>query len=511
MLNITTFLDNHARTSDRTAVISPSQGKEYTYSSLLSMMSRIAGDLSDQGIRKGDRVCIYLDSSPEYLASYFAIWRLGAVAVPANIAYREAELRHALADAGARGLIHRDTGSAVADAVHTRVPDLPAVLNLDRGLRGTGPDTVVPPAGCSFDDLCQIQYTAGTTGKPKGAMLTHGNWMAALEAERDALALTGDDRYLGIYPMGHVGVSWGLAVLRAGGTYVIMERFSLDQYLALCRDYRITVLSGMPPVIHSLCTAPAGAEEALETVRVMISGGGPLLPAVWEAFDRRYAIPVANAYGLSETVVIGTGTITIPGRPDLTRGFRSVGVPVGYTEVKIVDPGDPGRTLSPRDDGEIALRGPSVAKGYWNMPGATAESFLPDGWFLSGDIGHLDDRGVLIVTDRKKDMIVMSGWKIYPTEVENTILGHPAVQDAAVFGCPDERRGEVPVAAVVVREHALSDPRELIAFCRDRMAGYKVPRRIVVVEALPRVQGWKLVRRALQEAYCPDEGGEGLL
>jgi long-chain acyl-CoA synthetase len=145
------------------------------------------------------------------------------------------------------------------------------------------------------------------------------------------------------------------------------------------------------------------------------------------------------------------------------------------------------------------------------MPGATAESFLPDGWFLSGDIGHLDDRGVLIVTDRKKDMIVMSGWKIYPTEVENTILGHPAVQDAAVFGCPDERRGEVPVAAVVVREHALSDPRELIAFCRDRMAGYKVPRRIVVVEALPRVQGWKLVRRALQEAYCPDEGGEGLL
>ena len=511
MLNITTFLDNHARIRDRTAVIAPSQGKEYTYPGLCSMMSRIAGVLSDQGIRKGDRVCICLDSSPEYLASYLAIWRLGAIAVPANIAYRGAELSHVLADAGARGLIHGDAGSAVPEALDARLPDLTAVLNLDRMPQGTGRDAVVPPAGCAFDDLCQIQYTAGTTGTPKGAMLTHGNWMASLEAERDALSLTRDDRYLGIYPMGHVGVSWGLAVLRAGGAWVIMERFSLDRYLALCQEYRITVLSGMPPVIHSLCTAADGAEAALGTVRVMISGGGPLLPSVWEAFDRRYAIPVANAYGLSETVVIGAGTITPPGRPDLTAGYRSVGVPAGYTEVKIVDPGDPSRTLPPGDDGEIALRGPSVAKGYWNMPVATAESFLPDGWFLSGDIGHLDVRGVLILTDRKKDMIVMSGWKIYPTEVENTILGHPAVQDAAVFGCPDERKGEVPVAAVVVRGNTLPDPKELIAFCREHLAGYKVPRNVVVVDSLPRVQGWKLMRRALQEAYCPDEDGEGLI
>jgi long-chain acyl-CoA synthetase len=160
-------------------------------------------------------------------------------------------------------------------------------------------------ANCATGDLCHIQYTAGTTGIPKGAMLTHGNWMTALDAEREALRIRMDDVYLGIYPMGHVGISWGLSVLRAGGTYVVMERFDLDRYLALAEQYRVTVLAGMPPVLHSLVHSPPGTEQQLATARVIISGGGQLLPAVWEAFDRRYHIPVANSYGLSETIVSG--------------------------------------------------------------------------------------------------------------------------------------------------------------------------------------------------------------
>ena len=511
MYNVTTFLDNHARAQGRIAVIAPSKGEEYSYADLLSWVSCIARDLASQGVSKGDRVCIFLDSSPAYLAAYFAIWRLGAVAVPATISYREDELCRAMADAGARGLVHGDTGSAVAAAVLERIPDLPAVINLDAGVSRQDAEGIIPPVPCGCADICQIQYTSGTTGIPKGAMLTHGNWMAALEAEREALSLASSDRYLGIYPMGHVGVSWGISVLRAGGTYVIMERFDLDSYLDFSATFRVSVLSGMPPVIYSLCTAPAGAEDALGTVRVMISGGGPLPPQVWESFERRYSIPIANAYGLSETVVIGTGTITVPGIPALTGNYHGVGVPAAYTEIKIVDPGNPRRSLPTGEDGEIALRGPSVAQGYWNMPGETAESFLPDGWFLSGDIGHLDENGILFVTDRKKDMIIMSGWKIYPTEVENSIRCHPAVEDAAVFGCPDERRGEIPVAAVVIRDEALSDPGLLGDFCRDRMAGYKVPRKFIVVRALPRVHGWKLMRRKLQEAYCPMKAGEDLL
>jgi long-chain acyl-CoA synthetase len=506
MPNITTFLENLALVREGPALIAPSAGIEYSYPDLLLQVNGLARILSDEGIERGDRVCIYLDSCPSYLISYFAIWRLGAVAVPANIAYRPDELLHQVTDAGARCLLHDPGGSEVAGRIRDLAPCLSVTLTIDPCQPVKTASLPYPVVDCRSDEPCQFQYTSGTTGTPKGAILTHGNWMAALEAGREALSLCPEDRYLGIYPMGHVGVSWGLSVLRAGGTSVIMERFSLDEYLERCREYEITVLSGMPPVIHSLCEAPAGAESALSTVRVIISGGGQLLPAIWEAFDQRYGIPVANAYGLSETIVVGTGTITLPGRPDLTGSFRSVGVPVGYTEVKIVDPSDPSKSLPPGEEGEIALRGPSVARGYWNLPGPSRESFLHDGWFLTGDIGHSDSRQILYITDRKKDMIIMSGWKIYPTEVENVLLQHPFVGDAAVFGVPDEHRGEIPIAAIVPREGRTPDPDELAAFCKERLAGYKVPRAFVMTGALPRAQGWKLMRRKLREEYAGSRG-----
>jgi long-chain acyl-CoA synthetase len=511
MPNITTFLDNNALIRDQPALIAPSRGTRFSYPDLLDEVNRLALRLKENGIGKGDRVCIYLDSTPAYLISYFAIWRIGAVAVPSNIVYREDELLHVLTDAGARGLISSADGEGVVNAIRERVPGLITALCCDEpGDKPGGERVWVEAENCRYDDLCQLQYTAGTTGRPKGAMLTQGNWIAALETEREVLSLTAEDRYLGIYPMGHVGVSWGISVLRAGGTYITMERFSLPEYLAWCRDYRVTVLSGMPPVIHSLCSAPETAREDLLSVRVIISGGGQLLPTIWEAFDRRYGIPVANAYGLSETVVIGTGTVTLPGIPGLRGNYRSVGFPVGYSEVKIVDPTDPARSLASGEDGEVALRGPSVAQGYWGMPGPTAESFLPDGWFLTGDIGHLDRAGALYITDRKKDMIIMSGWKIYPTEVENAILTHPAVRDAAVFGYPDERRGEIPVVAIVLEAGAVLSDSDLLTFCRDHMAGYKVPRAVIVVDRLPRAHGWKLLRRKLREDFAGFMGSQTL-
>ena len=352
-----------------------------------------------------------------------------------------------------------------------------------------------------MDDLCHIQYTAGTTGKPKGAMLTHGNWMTALDAEREALRLRPDDVYLGIYPMGHVGLSWGLSVLRAGGTFVMMERFHEREYLELVKKYQVTVLAGMPPVIHSLVHSEAGTEDYLRTVRVIISGGGQLLPVIWEAFDQRFHIPVANSYGLSETIVIGSGTTTLPEYPALTRNYQSVGVAVGYTEVMIVDTEDPAKELPSGEPGEIALRGPSVAKGYWNQPDATVAVFRPDGWFLTGDIGYLDSEGILYITDRKKDMIIMSGWKIYPTEVENVIIQHPSVADVAVFGIPDERRGESPVAAIVLKSGLTLQETEFDSFCHKHLAGYKIPRKLIIVNDLPRVHGWKLLRRILREKF----------
>jgi len=511
MTNITTLLDAKSVPAVKPALICPSRNETISYGRLRDEMNRIGRGLISLGIARGDRVCIYLDSSPEYLISYFAIWRIGAVAVPTNNAYRGEELLYAINDAGARAVITDRNGTRIVEEIRARAPALHTVVSIGggAGIPGTAAwesfsaaPSSMRAVNCALDDLCHLQYTSGTTGKPKGAMLTHGNWMTALDAEREALRMVPDDVYLGIYPMGHVGLSWGIAMLRAGGTFVMMERFEPEKYLALCRTHRVTVLAGMPPVIHTLVHSAPGTEDALASVRVIISGGGQLLPVVWEAFDRRFHIPVANSYGLSETIVIGSGTTTLPEYPHLTKAFQSVGVPVGYTEIRIVDAADPNRELLPGENGEIAIRGPAVAKGYWNMPEATAEVFRPDGWFLSGDIGYVDEDGILYVTDRKKDMIVMSGWKIYPTEVENVILRHPAVRDAAVFGCPDERRGEMPVAAIVPREGVTCTEEEIAAYCRKELAGYKVPRRIIITGSLPRVHGWKLLRRTLRETNC---------
>ena len=217
-------------------------------------MNRVGLGLSALGVKKGDRVCIYLESSPEYLISYFAIWRIGAVAVPTNSVYRGEELLHAINDAGACAIITDAQGADVIEGIRSRAPTLVHCICTSGSCAGSVAWDAFPPApvtmratNCAMDDLCHLQYTAGTTGKPKGAMLTHGNWMTALDAEREALRLRPDDTYLGIYPMGHVGLSWGFAVLRAGGTYVMMDRFDLDQYLALAEKYQITVLAGHAP------------------------------------------------------------------------------------------------------------------------------------------------------------------------------------------------------------------------------------------------------------------------
>ncbi|MFZ2072969.1 MAG: class I adenylate-forming enzyme family protein [Methanoregula sp.] len=512
MSNVTTLLDAKSVPEAKAALVCPSRNETYSYLKLREEMNRIGSGLSHLGIRKGDRVCIYLDSSPEYLISYFAIWRIGAVAVPTNIVYREEELLHAVSDAGASAIITDVRGFCVVADVQKKAPALTHIICVGGDGTGSGADIIawesfpsapasMRAANCAMDDLCHIQYTAGTTGKPKGAMLTHGNWMTALDAEREALRLRPEDVYLGIYPMGHVGLSWGLSVLRAGGTFVMMERFDPDQYLSLVEHYKVTVLAGMPPVIHTLVHSAQGTENYLRTARLIISGGGQLLPAVWEAFDRRYHIPVANSYGLSETIVIGSGTTTLPEYPALTRNYQSVGVAVGYTEVRIVDVDDPEKEMPPQETGEIALRGPSVAQGYWNLPEATVAAFRHDGWFLTGDIGYMDRESVLFITDRKKDMIIMSGWKIYPTEVENVIVQRPAVADVAVFGIPDERKGEVPVAAIVLKAGTTLSETEFDSFCRMHLAGYKVPRKLLLVEDLPRVHGWKLLRRTLREKF----------
>ncbi|MBZ3935376.1 class I adenylate-forming enzyme family protein [Methanimicrococcus blatticola] len=416
MLNITTFLDANMRRLSKNVFHCPERETYYTSAEILSIASGLAGKLKEKGIGKGDRVLIYLNNSPEYLFSYFAIWRIGAVAVPTNRVYTKFELDYMIQNAGIRLVITDE------DGVDSFEESSDFSIFIPTGIEEMRNYPILPPTQTEPEDLCQIQYTSGTTGKPKGAMLTHGNWLAAISNETDVMEFVESDVYLGIYPMGHVGLSWGIAALQSGALYIMVERYELENYLHLIEKHGVTALSGMPPVIHSFVNCPAGTEERVKTVREIISGGGPLHNEIWKTFHHRYNIPIVNAYGLSETIVIGTGTVIRPVDYATADKFQSVGHPVCFSEVKIVDENDANRELAQGEIGEIALRGPAVAKGYYGMPEETKQVFLADGWFLTGDIGYLDQDLRLCLTDRKKDMIVMSGWKIYPTEVEDVFL-----------------------------------------------------------------------------------------
>jgi len=494
MLNVTTFLDANSCRLNKPVFYCPERGTYYTSKEILSISSEIARNLLSSGVKKGDCVIIYMDSSPEYLFSYFAIWRIGAIAIPTNRVYTAAELSYIQNNSGAKVIITDHDGEKITTSISglkTYVPE---------NIESYRTKEIMLPTRTEFNDVCQLQYTSGTTGKPKGAMLTHGNFFTAIHNECDVLTLKQEDVYLGIYPMGHVGISWGISAMRAGALFVMMSRYEPERYLELCKECKVNVLAGMPPVIHFLSEAEPGTEEYLSTVREIISGGGPLHNGIWKKFNTRYGIPIVNAYGLSETVVIGTGTVIRPVDYATVDRYESVGHPVCFSEVKIVDESDAEKIMPQGQPGEIALRGPAVALGYWKMPQETKDAFLEDGWFLTGDIGYLDQDNRLCITDRKKDMIVMSGWKIYPTEVEDALLKYDKIKEIAIFGVPHEHRGEIPVAAVVWKD-GVSDENGLIEFAKSCLARYKIPRKIISAPALPRVNGWKLLRRELREKY----------
>lgn len=486
MLNITTFLDANSYRLDKDVLYCPSTEKYYNSLEMLKIISGIAGEIKNQGINKGDRVLVYLNNSPEYLFSLFALWRIGAIAIPTNRIFTDVELEYMIEDSQAKLIITDENADKLS--INSYI-----INDLDKFSEAE----IIPPESTDWDDLCQIQYTSGTTGKPKGSMLTHGNYFTAIHNECDVLTLKQNDVFLGIYPMAHVGLSWAIAALRSGALYIMMEQYNLDDYLKLCNDLKVTVLTGMPPVIHSLTNIDARKE--LQTVREIISGGGPLHKKIWKKFYQTYHIPIINAYGLSETIVIGTGTVIRPEDYIEADRYESVGHPVCFSEIKIVDEKDSSKTLEKYQHGEIALRGPAVAKGYWGKEEATKEAFLEDGWFLTGDIGYLDDDNRLFITDRKKDMIVMSGWKIYPTEVEEVLIKHPSVEEIAIFSIDDCHKGEIPVAAVVWKD--LPDEDSLIEFARENLSRYKIPRRIFNVDELPRVNGWKLLRKELKKEF----------
>jgi long-chain acyl-CoA synthetase len=486
----------------------------------------LAVALAAGGLGRGDRVALFLQNVPQFVIAMLAAWKLGAIAVPVNPMLKERELRYQLADSGARALISLQdlwnsiaaravAGTAVtlavttspldyldqpppaplagvARAATTGAADFGALVRAHRGKR-PAPVTLGP------DDVALLTYTSGTTGDPKGAMNTHGNVVFNSCTLRDWMSLTERDVVLGGAPLFHIT---GLIAHVAVGMLVPMPvvlgyRFEPATIIALAERYRCTFTLMAITAFTALANDPAAAGADLSSLTKAYSGGAPIAPSMVERFEREVGPYIHNIYGLTETT---SPSHAVPfGRRapvDPASGALSVGVPVFSTVARILD--DTGNELPPGAVGEIATRGPMVVPGYWNRPDAT-EQTLPGGELRTGDVGFMDRDGWFYLVDRKKDMIVASGYKVWPREVEDTLARHPAVREAAVVGVPDAYRGETVWAYVSLRPGAAATPEELTAFCRAELAAYKYPRHLEILPELPKTPTGKLLRRELRQ------------
>jgi long-chain acyl-CoA synthetase len=487
----------------------------------------LAVALAAAGLTHGDRLALFLQNIPQFILGLLAAWKLGAIAVPVNPMLKGRELRYVLNDSGARAIISlQDLWNSVASqavegtAVDTRITTSPLDYlgdqKLPQVLNGVGRD-VTPgaadlaelmrthqgarpaPVTLSPQDVALLTYTSGTTGDPKGAMNTHGNVTFNATAYRDWMSLTPDDVVLAGAPLfhitgliGHVAVAMGTPMPMALG-----YRFEPGTINRLAECHRCTFTVMAITAFTAMANDSTIKECDLSSLTKAYSGGAPIAPSIVERFEREAGPYIHNIYGLTETT---SPSHAVPfGRRapvDQASGALSVGVPVFNTTVRIVD--DDGNDLPVGEVGEIVTSGPMVVPGYWNRPEATEET-LPGGELRTGDVGFMDPDGWFYLVDRKKDMIVASGYKVWPREVEDTLLRHPAVREAAVVGVPDEYRGETVQAYVSLRPGVQATPDELVAFCRDQLAAYKYPRRIEILPDLPKTPTGKLLRRELRD------------
>ncbi|WP_225830107.1 long-chain fatty acid--CoA ligase [Streptomyces sp. NK08204] len=464
-----------------------------TYAQLDTVASRVAGMLRAEGLTAGERVGVMLPNVPAFVALYYGILRAGGVVVPMNPLLKAREIEHCLADSGASRLfVHEGAeqeaarGASATGASVTPVD--PALTQVDEHT----PAGVQTPRG--DDDLAVILYTSGTTGRPKGAALTHGNLRRNTECVADRVVQVGpEDVVMGCLPLFHAfGQTCGMnASVRQGACLALVPRFDPAQVLAQLDELGVTVFQGVPTMYNALLHQPpsATAPEA-GALRVCVSGGAALPTEVLHAFESRFGCAVAEGYGLSETSPVVTFN-----HLDRPRKPGSIGTPIDGVEVRLVD-GD-GRDVPAGEIGEIAIRGHNVMAGYWNRPDATAEA-IPDGWFRTGDLARQDADGYLFVVDRKKDLILRGGYNVYPREIEEVLYEHPDVVEAAVVGVPHDSLGEEVSAAVVLTPGASATAEDLRAFVKERVAPYKYPRNLWLVPALPKGPTGKILKREIR-------------
>jgi long-chain acyl-CoA synthetase len=506
-------------------------GARLTYHQLKKQVDRFAAALTDLGVGKGDRVSIMLPNCPQAVIAYYATLSLGAVAVMTNPLYVERELEHQWADAGVETAVILDRLWPRVQKVRPRTPlkrvivtGIQDYLPFPKSLiypfkarrEGTWVDISRQEGVVSFnrlmahrprvgpqievkpDDLACLQYTGGTTGTPKGAMLTHRNLVASVAQIRHFLLHKNEeatDRAIAVLPLFHVYGMNGVMNLgvHLAATIVLLPLFSIKMLMDAIRKERPTFFLGVPALYVAVNNYPGVDKIDLTCIKACFSGAAPLPVEVIEKFEERTQARIAEAYGMTEA-----SSVTHVNPMYGLRKYGSVGVPIVGTDARIVDPDTGTQDLPPGQVGELVVKGPQVMKGYWNQPAETAE-VLRDGWLYTGDLARMDEDGYFYIVERKKDLILSGGFNIYPREVEEVLYQHPKVLEAAVVGVPDAVRGERVKAFVVLKPGQTATGPEIIRFCRERLAPYKVPRAVVFGDALPKSLAGKVLRRALRE------------
>jgi long-chain acyl-CoA synthetase len=488
-------------------------GTTFEFGHLHALVEKMAASLAAAGISKGDRVALMLPNCPQYVISFFATVRLGAIVTQINPMYVEREIEHILNDSGVETIV---VYAAVYERVKTVLPDsnLKNVIVVDFGEEPAGldaghhafgnflsvdadpaPDVEIDPTG----DVAALQYTGGTTGVSKGAMLTHRNLVANVQQTIDVFVRNPDQftgrRCVGALPFFHI---YGLTCvmlfgIKLGVEQVLLPRFEVEEALTVFENARPTMFSGVPTMYMALLASDEDLRKHhLHDVMIFNSGGSALPVNLKRSFEEMVGKPLFEGYGLSEA-----SPVTHNNPPFLGEGREgSIGIPIPSTDARIVDV-ETGETEMPvGESGELIVKGPQVMKGYLNMPEETART-LKDGWLHTGDVAKMDADGYFFIVDRKKDMIVASGYNVYPREVEEVLFEHPDVAEAVAIGVPDDYRGETVKAFVVKRSGATTTEEEILAFCKERLAPYKAPRTVEFRDGLPKSAVGKLLRRVL--------------
>jgi long-chain acyl-CoA synthetase len=485
----------------------------------------LAVALAAGGFAPGDRLALYTQNVPQYVIALIAAWKLGGIAVAINPMLTPREIKKLIADCTpvafvALSELYSDeladtlSESSVSRVITTsavdfqrsadtrvlpgkRMPAPPGTDDLNELIAhydGQVPDAVA----IGLDDVAVITYTSGTTGRPKGAMNTHRNVATGGLAYRDWFGLDHNDVVLGVAPLFHVtGLSGHIAVaIAARASLVLSYRFDIGVTLGMIRTYKPTFTVGAITVFIALANSSDVTAAALSSLTTIVSGGAPISAATVDRFEDRFGVYIHNVYGMTETTSPVLG-VPLGARAPVgaETGALSVGVPVLSAQVRVVD--ESGAQVPAGQLGELAVRGPQIIPGYWCKQAETAAA-NKDGWLLTGDVGYVDDDGWYYLVDRKKDMIVASGYKVWPREVEDVLYTHDAVLEAGVIGLPDPYRGETVKAYVSLRQGVSVQPQELIDFCRARMAAYKYPREVEIVDAIPKTATGKIIRRSLR-------------